>query len=124
MSIGDVTVAEGNTGNANATFTVTLSAASGRTVTVDYATANGTAIAPGDYAAVPPSTLTFNPGQTSRTLTVLVNGDALDEVNETYLVDLSNATNSTIADPQGNRHDHGRRSVAGRGGERRDRHRG
>ena len=100
VSIGDVTVAEGNTGNANATFTVALSAASGRTVTVDYATANGTAIAPGDYAAVPLSTLTFNPGQTSRTLTVLVNGDALDEVNETYLVDLSNATNSTIADPQ------------------------
>ena len=100
LSIGDATVAEGNTGNANATFTVTLSAASGRTVTVDYATANGTAIAPGDYAAVPPSTLTFNPGQTSRTLTVLVNGDSLDEVNETYLVDLSNATNSTIADLQ------------------------
>ncbi len=100
LSIGDATVAEGNTGNANATFTVTLSAASGRTITVDYATANGSAIAPGDYAAVPPSTLTFNPGQTSRTLTVLVNGDALDEVNETYLVDLSSPTNSTIADPQ------------------------
>ena len=46
-----MTVTEGNTGTVTATFTVTLSAPSGRTVTVDYATANGTAIAPGDYTA-------------------------------------------------------------------------
>ena len=62
ISIGDVTVAEGNSGTANAIFTVTLSAASGRTVTVDYATANGTAIAPADYAAAPLSTLDVQPG--------------------------------------------------------------
>ena len=46
LTIDDVTVAEGNSGTMNATFTVTLSAASGQTVTVDYATANGTATAP------------------------------------------------------------------------------
>ena len=100
ISIGDVTVAEGNSGTANAIFTVTLSAASGRTVTVDYATANGTAIAPADYVAAALSTLTFNPGQISRTITVQVNGDVLDEINETFFVNLSNATNATIADNQ------------------------
>jgi hypothetical protein len=68
-------------------------------VTVDYATGNGTATTPTDYTAVS-GTLTFAPGQTSRTITVPVNGDTVNEPNETFFVNLSNATNATISDNQ------------------------
>ena len=100
LSINDVTVTEGNTGTVNATFTISLSAASGRTVTVDYATANGTATSPADYQARSGS-LTFTPGQTTQQLTVLVNGDLLDEASETYVLNLTDPTNATLADNQG-----------------------
>jgi len=100
LAINDVTVTEGNTGTANAVFTVTLSAVSGQTVTVNYATANGTAVAPGDYTATS-GTLTFAVGVTRQTITVPVVGDTLDEANETFVVNLSGATNATIADSQG-----------------------
>jgi len=75
---------------------VTLSPASGKTVTVSYATADGTGTAPADYAALPTSTLTFNPGETTKTITVLVNGDIVDEPNETFTINLSNPANATI----------------------------
>ena len=102
---------------------MTLNTVSGRPVTVDYATANGTAVAPADYQAAS-GTLTFTPGQTTRQLTVLVNGDLLDEANETYFVNLSNPGNATIADGQGVGHDHGRRRAARALRQRRGRHRG
>src|SRR6185503_3618974 len=73
LSIADVTVTEGNTGTVNAVFTVTLSAASGQTVTFDFATQDGTALAGSDYVAVSGSR-TINPGATSVTITVAVNG--------------------------------------------------
>ena len=94
------TVTEGNSGTVDATFTVSLSAPSGRTVTVDFATANGTATAPADYAAAS-GTLSFATGETTKTITVSVNGDLLDEADETFPVNLSNAVNATIADAQG-----------------------
>ena len=100
LSINDVTVTEGNSGSINAVFTVTLSAGSGQTVTVNYASANGTASAPADYTAVSGGTLTFNPGITSRTITIPVIGDTLDESNEMFLVNLSGAVNATVADAQ------------------------
>jgi uncharacterized repeat protein (TIGR01451 family) len=100
ITINDVTVTEGNTGTVNATFTVTLSAASARTVTVDYATADGTATQPADYQATG-GTLTFNPGDLTKTITVLVNGDTLDEPTETFFVNLANATNGALVDNQG-----------------------
>ncbi|MEJ1931239.1 Calx-beta domain-containing protein [Nostoc sp. NIES-2111] len=99
LSIKDITVTEGNTGTKNATFTVTLSAASTSVVTVNYATANGTATVGSDYTATT-GTLTFNPGDTSKSLNVAVIGDLTIEPNETFLVNLSNATNATIADNQ------------------------
>ena len=70
-------------------------------MTARYATANGTATAPGDYTAIAATTLTFAPGQTSKTITVAVKGDTLDEANETFFVNLSSAVNATIADGQG-----------------------
>jgi hypothetical protein len=75
LSINDVTVTEGNSGTTNATFTVTLSNPVSTVVTVNYTTANGTATAGNDYAAIPTTTLTFNPNETTKTITVQVNGD-------------------------------------------------
>jgi hypothetical protein len=100
LSINDVSVAEGDAGTTSADFTVTLSAASAFTVTVNYATADNTATAGSDYQAAT-STLTFNPGETTKTVSVLVNGDTTFEQNETFFVDLSGAANATILDGQG-----------------------
>ncbi|MFM6340995.1 MAG: Calx-beta domain-containing protein, partial [Dolichospermum sp.] len=101
LSINDVTLTEGNSGTKNATFTVTLSGETFQTVTVNYATANGTATAGSDYTATT-GTLIFNvnPGETSKQITVSVLGDSLFEANETFFVNLSNATNASIADAQ------------------------
>ncbi len=100
LSINDVTVTEGNSGTTNAVFTVSLSAASGQTVSVNYATADGTATQPADYANSS-GTLTFPAGQTTGTITVPVIGEAVAEANEAFFVNLSGATNATIADNQG-----------------------
>ena len=100
LRISDRTVMEGNTGTASATFTVTLSAASTQTITVAYSTGNGTASAGSDYQTAS-GTLTFAPGETSKTITVPVIGDRLGEPNETFVVNLSSPTNANIADGQG-----------------------
>ncbi|TMP96835.1 MAG: hypothetical protein E6L09_14405 [Verrucomicrobia bacterium] len=97
LSINNVTVTEGDSGTTNANFTVTLSTVSGKTVTVNYATADGTATAPSDYVSVPATALTFNPGETTKTITVQVNGDIVDEPNETFTVNLSNPINATLS---------------------------
>jgi hypothetical protein len=100
ISIGDATLAEGNTGTVNAQFDVTLSAASSQTITVSYATSDGTAIGGADYQASS-GTLTFSPGQTVKSIIVPVTGESLVELNETFSVNLSGATNATIADAAG-----------------------
>src|SRR5436189_918642 len=102
IAINDVTVTEGNGGTTNAIFSVTLSAASSQTITVTYATADGTATtAENDYVAAS-GTVTFAPGVTSQPVTVTVNGDTKFESNETFFVNLSNPTGgATISDGQG-----------------------
>jgi hypothetical protein len=100
LRVNDVTVTEGHSGTVEATFTVTLSAPSGLTVTVTAATANGTAVAGADYTATS-GTLTFAPGDTSRTVSVSVLGDVLDEANETFTLRLSSAVNASVADSSG-----------------------
>ena len=100
LSINDVTVTEGNTGTTPVVFTVTLSAASSQTVTDNYATANGTATMGSDYTATS-GTLTFAPGTTSQTITVAVLGDTVKEPMERFFVNLSKATNATIANGRG-----------------------
>lgn len=100
LKINNVTLTEGNAGVMNATFTVSLSAASGQTVSVNYATTNAIATAPSDY--LPRSgTLTFAPGQLSKTIAVQVKGDTLREVNENFKVNLSSPVNATIVDGLG-----------------------
>ncbi|MDA0245739.1 MAG: lamin tail domain-containing protein [Chloroflexi bacterium] len=91
--------AEVNEG-ATAWFTVTLAHASGMTITVDYATVNGTAVAGQDF--VPTNgTLTFAPGQTSQTISVTLLADGLDEPNETLAVWLSNPNRAYLGQWQG-----------------------
>jgi outer membrane scaffolding protein for murein synthesis (MipA/OmpV family) len=96
ISIGAATVTEVNSGTRDAVFTVSLSAVSGSTVTVDFTTANGSAVAPSDYLSVS-GTLTFAPGEVSKQITVQTVGDVVVEANETFSVNLSNPTNATIA---------------------------
>jgi Calx-beta domain/CARDB len=98
ISIGDASVTEGNSGTVAINFPVTVSASSSSPVSVDYATANGNAKAPADYVAKT-GTLTFNPGDPlTKNISVLVNGDQLDENNETFTVMLSNPSSVTISD--------------------------
>ena len=96
----DVFVSEPSSGTATALFFVVLSSQTDQTVTVNFATADGTANAGSDYVANS-GTLTFNPGETSRALQVTVNSDALVEGNETFFVNLTAPSNATIADAQG-----------------------
>ena len=97
LSIGDVTLAEGTGGTTNFVFNVTLAPASGQTVTVDYTTQNGTAIAGSDYTATA-GTLTFVAGDTSESITVPVAADAAFEPDENFTVVLSNAPLASFAD--------------------------
>jgi hypothetical protein len=99
LSVDDVAVMEGNSGTTNATFTVRLSALSGQTITVNYATADGTATAPADYQPAT-GTLTFAPGALSQDVTVAVVADTAVEADETFLLNLSGPVNATIADGQ------------------------
>ena len=110
LSIGDFTANEGAQGSTT-TFKlkVTLAPSSTGTVTVDYATADGTATSgpdpfnlsgQSDYRAKS-GTLTFTPGQTSKTISVTVNGDKLGEANETFFVNLSNPVHAVFTDTQG-----------------------
>jgi CSLREA domain-containing protein len=100
ISINDVTLAEGNAGTTAFTFTLTLSSASGLPVSVDFATADNSALAASDYTAAS-GTRTFAPGITVQTVTVNVAGDLTTEPNETFFVNLTNPVNATISDNQG-----------------------
>ena len=101
ISISDATVTEGDSGTVNAVFTVTLSKAYRMPITVNVATADGTAIAGTDYFALPLTTLSFAPGVTSITVTIPVVGDTLDEPDETFSVNLSSPVLGTLGRGQG-----------------------
>ncbi len=101
LAITSASVMEGDAGTTtNAVFNVSLSAVSGQTVTVNYATQDGTATGILDY--LPTSgTLSFPPGATNQTFAVVVIGDNVAEHDETFFVNLSNPTNATLAGAQG-----------------------
>src|ERR1043165_7727192 len=100
ITVHDVVVVEGNSGTTQATFSVTLSAASSQTVSCSFATANGTATAGSDYVATS-GTLTFAPGEVEKPVVVLVNGDTVDEAQETFFLDISNVQNATVSTGRG-----------------------
>ena len=99
LSINSPSVSEVDSGaTATLTFTVRLAPQSGNTVTVDYAdTGDGTAMSGGtDYDTLAGGTLTFNPGETSKSVAVTVRGDNIDELDETVVVRLSSPSNATL----------------------------
>lgn len=95
VSISDVSVHEGNSGTTSAVFTVRTSATHEKFIQMAYSTANGTAMAPGDYVAANAGLL-FLPGQVEKTITITINGDTETEPNETFLVNLTNPFAATI----------------------------
>ena len=96
----DVVMSEGNSGSRFAQFTVALSNPTIREVTVQYATADGTATAGVDYDSAS-GVVTFAPGMSSNLITVPIHPDTFNEPNETFFVNISNASNATISDGQG-----------------------
>ena len=98
LSVSDASVAEGS--DARLEFTVSLNHAAAVAVTVDYATADVSAVAAADYTATS-GTLTFAIGDTSKTVEVAVLDDAHDEGSETMKLVLSNASGARIADSEG-----------------------
>ena len=102
LTINDVSLNEGNAGTTTYTFTVNLSApAPAGGVTFDIATANSTAIEPGDYTAKSLTGQTIPAGSSTYTFDVLVNGDTTPEADETFFVNVTNATNTIVTDGQG-----------------------
>jgi hypothetical protein len=97
LNIADGSVREGNKGTSRLDLTVTLSRSISDVVTVNYATANGTALAKSDYTATS-GKLTFQPGQTSRAIGISIITDRRREKNETFSVTLSGAVGATIDD--------------------------
>ena len=97
VSVADASVAEGDSGTTQLTFTVTLDAASDEAVSVGYVTSNGTATAGVDYTAGN-GTITFAPGVLSQQISVTVTGDGTAETDETFTLTLSSPSGATIAD--------------------------
>ncbi len=100
LAINDLTINEGNAGTSTATFTVSLSATSSQTVTVNYATAGNTATSGTDFVAAS-GTATIAAGLLSTTINVTVNSDTTFEPSETFFVNLTNPSNASISDNQG-----------------------
>ena len=100
ISVRDVVVVEGNAGTTQATFVVALSGAASQSVSCSFATATGTAIAGSDYIATS-GALTFAPGEVEKPVVVLVNGDTVDETQETFFLDISNVQNATVNSSRG-----------------------
>jgi VCBS repeat-containing protein len=100
LSIADASVTEGDAGTRDATFSVTLLDPSRDTVTVNYETIDGTATQPDDYEWTV-DTLTFGPGETTKTVAVPVKGDTADEADEDFSVQLWGVQNAEVADGTG-----------------------
>ena len=100
ISIDDVRIGEGNAGQRTAAFRLKLSKPSGQVVRVNYATSGGTATAGNDYVAVPSTQIAFTTGNLYAYARVLINGDVLNEPDETFNVNLTAPINATILDNQ------------------------
>jgi ELWxxDGT repeat protein len=92
VSVADVSFNEGKDDTSTGTFTVALSNPSSLITTIDYATADGTAIAGIDYTKVDKTTLSFAPGEISKTIVIPLIGDLVDEADKAFKINLSNPT--------------------------------
>jgi uncharacterized repeat protein (TIGR01451 family) len=102
LTINDVALNEGDSGPTSFTFTVGLSVPAGASgVTFDIATADNSAIAPGDYTAKSLTGETILAGNSTYSFTVLVNGDTTPETNENFFVNVTNVTDANVTDGQG-----------------------
>ncbi len=100
VSISDISVLEGNSGTTSAIFTVILSTASGKPISVEYVTADGTATSGSDYVSKSGNVMVL-PGAISSTIAIQVNGDTMVESDETFLVNLTGVVNAMIGRGQG-----------------------
>ncbi|HKA05881.1 MAG TPA: Calx-beta domain-containing protein, partial [Gemmataceae bacterium] len=97
VSISDVAKAEGRSRKTTSfTFTVTLSAAYDQPVTMSFSTANGTATTSDNDYVAKTGTLTFAPGETTKTITIEVKGDSKKEADETFYLDLSGLSSNAL----------------------------
>jgi serine protease len=101
LSVGDVSLTEGNAGTKLAVFPITLSQSLASAVSFDVFTGTGTASAGSDYVTNAIAGQTIPAGQTSANFTVSINGDSVVEANETFTVNLANASGAGIGDGQG-----------------------
>jgi serralysin len=100
ISVRNALLVEGNSGTTQATFVVALSGSTSQSVSFSFATSNGTATAGSDYIAKS-GALTFAPGEVEKPVVVLVNGDTVDEAQETFFLDISNVQNATVSSSRG-----------------------
>jgi Calx-beta domain/Domain of unknown function (DUF4114)/RTX calcium-binding nonapeptide repeat (4 copies) len=100
ISIASIAQAEGNSNTTNYDFNIALNKPSTEIVTVKFNTADGTATAASDYTAAT-GTLTFNPGETSKTVNISVKGDTTLELDETFTVNLTDAVGGIITKATG-----------------------
>lgn len=94
------TIAEGNAGNVNLAFTISLSAPSFLPVSVTVSTADGSATAGTDYTTVSNQVVTFAPGTTTQTVNVQVAGDAVNEIDDTVRLILSSPVNGSLVNQE------------------------
>ncbi len=99
VSVADAETTEGNSGTKTLSFAVSLSAPSGRSVSVGYQTADGTATAPADYTAAS-GTVSFSVGSTAQSVDVSINGDTDLEEDQSFTLTLQNPVNVTIVTAQ------------------------
>ena len=95
LSPNGQTVVEGSTTTQTLSYNVTLSSSSTQTITVQYSTANGTALAGLDYTTTS-GTLTFNPGVTNQTINIPILSDSINETDETFSLTLTSPTNAVL----------------------------
>ena len=101
ITINDITLAEENSGTTNFVFTVARSS-NASAISVNYSTADNTAISPTDYLTIPTTTLNFAVGgPLTQTVTIPVTGDMIVEPSETFFVNLASCVGCIIADNQG-----------------------
>jgi hypothetical protein len=98
LSIGDVSISEGNSGESTATFVVRLDRPMPSPVTYNIATSNGTAASGTDYVARNLTGRFIDAGRTSQVFDVQVKGDTGSEANETFNVTVSSVSGAVVAD--------------------------